>query len=123
MNYADVSGLRMLREQWDRLIESANALMAKEQFAQAESAMREALALQETTLGQDHPAVSATLNNYAALCVAMDDFERATALAERSLAICRQALGEEHPHVARLARNCQALSAMRPKSRRTAGAH
>ncbi len=68
-------------------------------YAQAQPLYERALALQERTLGADHPATALTLNDLALLKRDQGDLAGARQLAWRALAIREQALGD-HPDTA-----------------------
>src|SRR5271157_1511679 len=69
-------------------------------YAGAESLQRRALAINEKTLGPNHPLVAAGLNNLATLLYAKGDYAGAEPLYRRALAIQEKALGQDHPSVA-----------------------
>jgi tetratricopeptide (TPR) repeat protein len=62
--------------------------------------LKRALAIEEKTLGADHPDVAQSLNNFAMLYEEQGRYAEAEALSERSLAIREKALGPDHPDVA-----------------------
>jgi tetratricopeptide (TPR) repeat protein len=66
----------------------------------AEALFRRALAINEKTLGPDHPRVAGGLDNLAELLQAKGNFGAAEPLARRALAIDERTLGPQHPHVA-----------------------
>ena len=58
---------------------------------------KRALAIRETALGPDHPAVATTLNNLAAVYQAQGQYAQAETLYTRALAINETGLGPDHP--------------------------
>jgi hypothetical protein len=87
------------------IVEAAEQAVAAGDYASAERHLREAIAVQEATVGPSHPDLANTLNNLGVVC------ERAgkTVEAERSYrqayAVARSALDAEHPFVVTSARN------------------
>ena len=73
---------------------------ARAQYAQAEPLMRRALAINETSLGPDHPIVAICLNNLALLLRYTNRLAEAEPLYRRALAIGETSLGPDHPNVA-----------------------
>lgn len=69
-------------------------------YAGAEPLYRRALAIQEKSLGPDHPDVATTLNNLAQLFEDKGDYGEAEPLSRRALAIHEKALGPDHLSVA-----------------------
>ena len=67
--------------------------------------MRRALAIEEKSLGTEHPRVAMSLNNLAALFGATNRLSEAEPLMRRALAIEEKSLGTEHPDVAILLNN------------------
>ena len=78
------------------------ALLYQDQgrYADAEPLCRRALAIEEKTLGPDHPHVAVSLNNLARLYQFQGRYADAEPLYKRSLAIREQALGPDHPDAA-----------------------
>ncbi|MBN2704098.1 MAG: tetratricopeptide repeat protein [Pontiellaceae bacterium] len=66
----------------------------------AEPLMRRALAILESSLGENHPNVAASLNNLAQLLKATNRLAEAEPLMRRALAIDEAVLGLDHPEVA-----------------------
>jgi hypothetical protein len=62
--------------------------------------MRRALAIDEASLGKDHPTVAIRLNNLAQLLQATNRLGEAEPLMRRALAIGEASLGNDHPTVA-----------------------
>ena len=66
---------------------------------QAEALFRQALTIQEKTLGR-HPMVAVALSNLGGLLVEKGELDQAEAAYQRSLATNRELLGDEHPDTA-----------------------
>ncbi|MEM9663584.1 MAG: serine/threonine-protein kinase [Bacteroidota bacterium] len=66
-------------------------------FAAADSAFREALAIQERLYGRSHPDVATTLKGIASTRYYAGDLEAAVTLAREAAAIHEQSLGATHP--------------------------
>jgi tetratricopeptide (TPR) repeat protein len=75
-------------------------LEGKARYAEAEPLMRRALAIDEQSLGPDHPDVAIDLNNLAQLLQATNRLAEAEPLMRRALAIDEQSLWPDHPNVA-----------------------
>jgi tetratricopeptide (TPR) repeat protein len=69
-------------------------------FEEATKLHERALAINENTLGPDHPSVASSLNNLANVYCSTGAWETARPLYERALAIRKKTLGPDHPHVA-----------------------
>ena len=80
---------------------TAVSLMLAGDYATAEPLLRRALAIDEKSLGPDHPTVAIRLNNLAVLLPMKGDYAGAEPLYRRALAIDEKALGPDHPDVAR----------------------
>ena len=68
---------------------------------ETESLYKRALAIDERSLGPNHPDVAADLNNLAELYRTQRKFDEAEPLYKRSLQIWEKAFGPGHPSVAR----------------------
>ena len=75
-------------------------LQATNRLAEAEALMKRALAIDEASLGPDHPDVAIRLNNLGQLLQATNRLAEAEALMKRALAIDEASLGPDHPRVA-----------------------
>ena len=75
-------------------------LQETNRLGEAEPLMRRALAIDEASLGKDHPKVAIRLNNLAALLQATNRLGEAEPLMRRALAIDEASLGKDHPTVA-----------------------
>ncbi|QTF93775.1 tetratricopeptide repeat protein, partial [Halomonas sp. BM-2019] len=80
--------------------ENGVLLLGKALYAEAEPLMRRALAIDEASLGADHPTVAIRLNNLASLLQATNRLAEAEPLMRRALAIDEASLGADHPTVA-----------------------
>lgn len=82
------------------------AIQARQQdnYEKAEALFKEALAIDEKALGQDHPAVGASLENLASLYEAQERYADAEPLFGRALAIWEKSLGPEHISTAAVVR-------------------
>ena len=80
--------------------ELARLLDAKALYARAEPLYRRALAIDEASLGKDHPNVATRLNNLATLLHDTNRLGEAEPLMRRSLVITEATLGKDHPNVA-----------------------
>jgi tetratricopeptide (TPR) repeat protein len=69
-------------------------------FPEAERIFRRAIAIDERTLGPDHPQMAIGLSNLASLLYARNRLAEAEPLMRRMLAIGEQSLGLDHPNVA-----------------------
>jgi tetratricopeptide (TPR) repeat protein/predicted Ser/Thr protein kinase len=69
-------------------------------YEEARGHVEQVLAIQETSLGPDHPSVGASLNNLGLVANARGKYEEARDYHVRTLAILENALGPEHPDVA-----------------------
>jgi tetratricopeptide (TPR) repeat protein len=78
----------------------ARLFHAKARYGDAERESRRALAINETSVGPDHPNVAACLNNLAELLREMNRPAEAEPLLRRALSIGEVSLGPDHPGVA-----------------------
>jgi tetratricopeptide (TPR) repeat protein len=84
-----------------RLMNQLGALLyTKSLHTQAEPLYRRALAIDEATLGPEHPHVASCLNNLAALLQATNRLAEAEPLMRRALTIGEKNFGRDHPTVA-----------------------
>jgi tetratricopeptide (TPR) repeat protein len=91
------------------LIRTAYYLYERGRYAEAQPLYERALAICEKALGPDHPDVTTSLNNLAALYDSQGRYGEAQPLFERALAIREKALGRDHPDVATSLNNLAAL--------------
>ena len=78
----------------------AMLLRATNRFDEAESLMRQALAINEAAFGNQHPNVAAGLNNLALLLKDTNRFEEAEPMMRQALAIDEATFGNKDPEVA-----------------------
>jgi len=78
----------------------AELFRATNRLADAGSLFRRALAIDEASLGPDHPNVARDLNNLAELLRATNRLAEAEPLYRRALAVDETSLGPNHPNVA-----------------------
>ncbi|KAH0514059.1 Kinesin light chain 1 [Microtus ochrogaster] len=78
-------------------------------YKDAANLLNDALAIREKTLGRDHPAVAATLNNLAVLYGKRGKYKEAEPLCKRALEIREKVLGKDHPDVAKQLNNLALL--------------
>jgi len=83
-----------------RLSSDVGRLYSERKFDAAIPLAQRALAIYDKTLGPEHPAVAASLDNLAVLYYATGDYAQAEPLLRRALAIQEKAVGPEHPLVA-----------------------
>ena len=69
-------------------------------YPQADTLLRQAIAITRASHGPDHPDVAARLTEWANTLVQSADFTRADSALRRAFAIRRSALGPNHPDVA-----------------------
>ena len=74
---------------------------ATNRLVEAESLMRRALAIDESSFGTDHHRVAIKLNNLGQLLQATNRLVEAESLMRRALAIDEASFGMDHPDVAR----------------------
>lgn len=80
--------------------ELALHLQHRADYRQARSLFRQALAMDETTFGPDHPMIAIRLSNLALVHKDLGEPEKARPLLERALTIDEEAFGPDHPNVA-----------------------
>ena len=78
-------------------------------YKEAANLLNDALAIREKTLGENHPAVAATLNNLAVLYGKRGKYKDAEPLCKRALEIREKVLGSYHPDVAKQLNNLALL--------------
>lgn len=87
------------------LIEAAQRAATAGDFPAAEGLLREAAALQESTLGPEHEDLASTLNNLAFMCERTNNIADAEKYYRRAHAIAVASLSPKHPFVATSVRN------------------
>src|SRR6266542_201961 len=80
--------------------ESVSRDIGTEGYVEAEPLYQRALAINEWTLGPDHPDVATVLNNLALLYSCQGKYAEAELLHRRAIEIRGKVLGAEHPEVA-----------------------
>jgi tetratricopeptide (TPR) repeat protein len=84
-------------------------LLSKALYAQVEPLYRRALAIDEKSLGPDHPDVARAVNNLALLLKVANRLSEAEPLYRRALGILEQSLGADHPSTAMVRDNLSRL--------------
>ena len=69
-------------------------------LTEAENMYRRALAIQDRSLGRDHPATALTLNNLGGLLAVRGDFAQAETMQRAALGTMEKVFGEQHPDTA-----------------------
>src|SRR5689334_10432881 len=87
------------------MIEAAQEAVAAGDFPAAETLLREAAALQKSTLGPEHEDLATTLNNLAFVCERTNNLADAERYYRRAHAIAVATLGPRHPFVATSIKN------------------
>jgi len=83
----------------EQILDSAERAALSENFALAESLLREAARVQESSLGSQHPDLASTFNNLAIVCEKENKLADAGEFYRRAFAIASASLGPEHPLV------------------------
>jgi hypothetical protein len=95
------------------IVEQAEQAAAAGNYASAEDLLREAAALQEQTLGAQHPDLANTLNNLGIVCEITDNPIDAEHYFRRAHAIAAATLAPDHPFVATSRKNLHDFCAAR----------
>ncbi len=95
------------------VIENAEQAATAGDYAAAEDLLREAAALQEQTLGPNHPDLANTLNNLGIVCEMTDNPIDAEHYFRRAHAIATATLPPDHPFVATSSKNLHDFCAAR----------
>jgi hypothetical protein len=95
------------------IIEQAEEAAAAGNYASAEDLLREAAALQERTLGAQHPDLANTLNNLGIVCEITDNPIDAEHYFRRAHSIATATLAPDHPFVATSRKNLHDFCAAR----------
>src|SRR4029077_2312982 len=69
-------------------------------LTEIENMYRRALAIQDKSLGREHPATALTLNNLGSLLAVRGDFAQAEQMQRGALATMEKVFGEQHPDTA-----------------------
>jgi hypothetical protein len=95
------------------IIENAEQAAAAGNYAFAEELLREAAALQEQTLGPNHPELANTLNNLGVVCEMADNPIDAEHYFRRAYTVATSTLAPDHPFVATSSKNLHDFCAAR----------
>jgi tetratricopeptide (TPR) repeat protein len=95
--------------QVDILRNLAKLYYAQDDYKEAEQFLQRALAIDEKTLGPNHPEVATSLNNLANLYYYQGKYEQAEPLFQRAIAIGEKGLGPEHHTLATRLNNLATL--------------
>jgi len=82
-----------------QILDSEARAASSEDYATAESLLREAARLQESTLGPAHPDLASTFNNLAVVCEKQNKLADAGAFYHRAFSIASASLDADHPLV------------------------
>lgn len=85
--------------EYQSVVEEAEQAARAGDFARADLRLRDALRLQETSLGADHPDLASTLNNLAVVCETLGQFDDAELFYRRAYAIASGSLPPGDPLV------------------------
>jgi len=92
-------------ELYNKLNSRLATLYKQGKTAEAINVAEEAVQVAIKTFGEEHPYVSASLNNLALLYINEGRYEKAEELYERSLQIAETLLGKDHPQLAGILEN------------------
>lgn len=95
------------------IIENAEQAAAAGNYSSAEELLREAAALQEQTLGSNHPDLANTLNNLGVVCEMTDNPIDAEHYFRRAYTIATATLAPDHPFVVTSRKNLHDFCAAR----------
>ena len=82
-----------------QILDSAARAASSDDYASAESLLREAAHLQESSLGSEHPDLASTFNNLAIVCEKEHKLTDAGEFYRRAFAIASASLDADHPLV------------------------
>ena len=82
-----------------QILDSAARAASSDDYASAESLLREAARLQESSLGSEHPDLASTFNNLAIVCEKEHKLTDAGEFYRRAFAIASASLDSDHPLV------------------------
>uniref|UniRef100_A0A8W8HVU4 Kinesin light chain n=1 Tax=Magallana gigas TaxID=29159 RepID=A0A8W8HVU4_MAGGI len=105
-NFLCIKDLRVLTSRFN---EKSCHFRDQGKYKEAANLLNDALGIREKTLGLDHPAVAATLNNLAVLYGKRGKYKEAEPLCKRALEIREKVLGKDHPDVAKQLNNLALL--------------
>jgi tetratricopeptide (TPR) repeat protein len=92
-------------ELYNKLNVKLATLYKQGKTAEAIKVAEEAVQVAIKTFGEEHPYVSASLNNLALLYINEGRYEKAEELYEKSLRIAETLLGKDHPQLAGILEN------------------
>ena len=95
--------------EWKTLTQEVMELYRQGKYDRAMVVAKKALEVAEKNASPDHPSVSTSLNNLAALYRILGQYDEAEPLYKRALAIMEKALGPDHPNVAASLENMAVL--------------
>ncbi|CAK0772204.1 ABC-2 type transport system permease protein [Gammaproteobacteria bacterium] len=95
-----MAGFQMNQDISTKLNNLAGLLMTTGRYGEAESLLREALAISKKDLPEGHPDIATSLNNLAALLQDTGRYGEAEPLYREALAITQKVLCKVHPHIA-----------------------
>ena len=87
------------------ILEAAQQAAAAGDYPEAERLLRQAVAIQEVSLGSLHPDLASTLNNLAFVCERTNKFDEAERGYRRAHAIAVDSLSPGHPFIATSLKN------------------
>jgi tetratricopeptide (TPR) repeat protein len=82
-----------------RILDAAERAASSGDYASAESLLREAASLQESTLGPQHPDLASTFNNLGVVCEKRHNVADAEDFYRRAFSIASASLDADHPLV------------------------
>ena len=95
------------------VLDAAEQAAANNDYESAERLLREAVSLQEDTVGPLHPDLANTLNNLAVVCEITNKPEDAEQFYRRAVAIATATLAPDHPDLTRSRKNLEDFCAAR----------
>lgn len=98
---------------YQSVVDQAEQAARAGDFARADERLREALGLQEASLGVDHPSLASTLNNLAVVSETLGRYDDAERFYRRAYAIASVALPPSDPLVATSRENLKDFCAAR----------
>src|SRR5208283_1551080 len=85
-------------------------------YAEAEPLLRQAIAIDEKTLGKEHPVFATDYNNLASVLQDQGKYAEAEPLYRQAIAIDEKALGKEHPNTVTAQKNYDRLRRLMDKT-------
>ena len=86
----------------------------KGNYDKAEPLHQQALDIRQKSFGNDHPAITQSLDNLAAMYRAQGRLEDAVKMLSKSIAIWEKTMGQDHPAAAQAYHNIGTLYAATP---------